>query len=285
MDSADDALAARLDAVERAVSESTVTDTIDSTGVSSDDGSGINLSSVPDLQAIDMSDNSNLDSTITNETSHPAHTAGDTSSISGEETPTPAPTETDADADPETGPEVMNRIEEIESRLNTITGELAAIRGLIESVNAVDEAVEQRANIALAKIEAVESRLEEDAAQNITTESEATHPKQQYRDQSSSSNRSLRINQDQAATHDISTCATCGGTETDRSRTHNAVKQQSAPRSAAERNIPIRDQNNVKSESGSHRDPNTSKQEDTAENHTDDSDTTSLAARLRAAFE
>jgi len=36
MDSADDALAARLDAVERAVSESTVTDAIDSTEVSSE---------------------------------------------------------------------------------------------------------------------------------------------------------------------------------------------------------------------------------------------------------
>jgi hypothetical protein len=98
MDSADDALAARLDAVERAVSESTVTDAIDSTEVSSNHNSGVNLSSVPDLQAIDMSDtidseSSNPDSTITEETSHPAHTNSDmSSSVSGEETPIGAET-------------------------------------------------------------------------------------------------------------------------------------------------------------------------------------------------
>ena len=285
MDSADDALAARLDAVERAVSESTVTDAIDSTEVSSNHNSGVNLSSVPDLQAIDMSDtidseSSNPDSTITEETSHPAHTNSDmSSSVSGEETPIGAET------DPETGPEIMNRVGEIESRLNAITGELAAIRGLIESVSAVDEAVEQRANIALAKIEAVESRLEEDGTQNITTESETTQPNQQYKNQAPSRDRSSGVNPNQAATHDTSTCTICGGTETHHPKAHDAVKQQSVPRSTAERDIPTRDQNNAESESRSHRNHNTSDQEDTAENHTDDSDTTSLAARLRAAFE
>ena len=285
MDSADDALAARLDAVERAVSESTVTDTIDSTEVSSDHNSGVNLSSVPDLQAIDMSDtidpeSSNPDSTITEETSHPAHTNSDrSSSVSGEETP--IQTETD----PETGPEIMNRVGEIESRLNAITGELAAIRGLIESVSAVDEAVEQRANIALAKIEAVESRLEEDGTQNITTESETTQLNQQCENQAPSSDRSSGVNPNQTATHDTSTCATCGGMATHRPKAHDAVKQKSAPRSTAERDIPTGDQNNAKSESRSHRDHNISDQEDTEESHTDDSDATSLAARLRAAFE
>ena len=285
MDSADDALAARLDAVERAVSESTVTDAIDSTEVSSNHNSGVNLSSVPDLQAIDMSDtidseSSNPDSTITEETSHPAHTNSDmSSSVSGEETPI------ETETDPETGPEIMNRVGEIESRLNAITGELAAIRGLIESVSAVDEAVEQRANIALAKIEAVESRLEEDGTQNITTESETTQPNQQYKNQAPSSDRSSGVNPNQTATHDTSTCATCGGMATHRPKAHDAVKQKSAPRSTAERDIPTRDQNNAKSESRSHRDHNISDQEDTEESHTDDSDTTSLAARLRAAFE
>ena len=285
MDSADDALAARLDAVERAVSESTVTDAIDSTEVSSNHNSGVNLSSVPDLQAIDMSDtidseSSNPDSTITEETSHPAHTNSDmSSSVSGEETPI------ETETDPETGPEIMNRVGEIESRLNAITGELAAIRGLIESVSAVDEAVEQRANIALAKIEAVESQLEEDGTQNITTESETTQPNQQYKNQAPSSDRSSGVNPNQAATHDTSTCATCGGMATHRPKAHDAVKQKSVPRSTAERDIPTRDQNNAESESRSHRNHNTSDQEDTAENHTDDSDTTSLAARLRAAFE
>ncbi|CCC39198.1 DUF7310 family coiled-coil domain-containing protein [Haloquadratum walsbyi] len=287
MDSADDALAARLDAVERAVSESTVTDTIDSTEVSSDHNSGVNLSSVPDLQAIDMSDtidpeSSNPDSTITEETSHPAHTNSDmSSSVSGEETPI----ETETKTKTKTGPEIMNRVGGIESRLNAITGELAAIRGLIESVSAVDEAVEQRANIALAKIEAVESRLEEDGTQDITTESETTQLNQQYKNQAPSSDRSSGVNPNQTATHDISTCATCEGMATHRPKAHDAVKQQSVPRSTAERDTPTRDQNNAESESRSHRNHNTSDQEDTAENHTDDSDETSLAARLRAAFE
>jgi hypothetical protein len=101
MDSADDALAARVDAVERAVSESTVTDPLNLDGISPDQSDGTaHLSSVPDLHTIDMPEviegnSSNSNSTIPEDTSSPPDTANNISSSSlGEQTSTVTTTTT-----------------------------------------------------------------------------------------------------------------------------------------------------------------------------------------------
>lgn len=101
MDSADDALAARVDAVERAVSESTVTDPLNLDVISPDQSDGTaHLSSVPDLHTIDMPEviegnGSNSNSTIPEDTSSPPDTANNISSSSlGEQTSTVTTTTT-----------------------------------------------------------------------------------------------------------------------------------------------------------------------------------------------
>jgi hypothetical protein len=299
MDSADDALAARLDAVERAVSESTVTDPIDSVGESPNHNGGVTLSSVPDLHAIDTPagieyNDSNSEPAVAENTVGPEDTPpapetngnrSSSSSVSNEQTTN---TDTNADADTSTDAEITTRVGEIESRLNSITGELAAIRGLIESVSAVDEAVEQRANIALAKIEAIESERGEDTTQNTTTESETTHAKRQCGKHETSAEQSSTTNSDQLS-HETSTCAVCGETPTPTTPRHSgsrdAVKQQSTPQSTATEDTPTRSKSTTGSEPQSHRDHTVSQREELTESHTDDPETTSLAARLRAAFE
>jgi hypothetical protein len=303
MDSADDALAARLDAVERAVSESTVTDPIDSVGESPNHNGGVTLSSVPDLHAIDTPagieyNNSNSESAVGENTVGPEDTPpapetngniSSSSSISNEQTSTTTTdTDTNADADTSTDAEITTRVGEIESRLNSITGELAAIRGLIESVSAVDEAVEQRANIALAKIEAIESQRGEDTTENTIAESETAHAKRQYEKHETSAEPSSTTNSDQLS-HETSTCAVCGETPTPTAPRHSgsrdAVKQQSTPQSTATEDTSTRDKSTTWSEPQSHRDHTVSEREELTESHTDDTETTSLAARLRAAFE
>jgi hypothetical protein len=299
MDSADDALAARLDAVERAVSESTVTDPIDSVGESPNHNGGVTLSSVPDLHAIDTPagieyNNSNSESavaenTVGSEDTPPApETSGNRSSSSSVSNEQTSATATDTDTDTSTDAEITTRVGEIESRLNSITGELAAIRGLIESVSAVDEAVEQRANIALAKIEAIESQRGEDTTENTIAESETAHAKRQYEKHETSAEPSSTTNSDQLS-HETSTCAVCGETPTPTAPRHSggrdAVKQQSTPQSTATEDTPTRHKSTTGSEPQSHQDHTVSQREELAESHTDDTETTSLAARLRAAFE
>ena len=297
MDSADDALAARLDAVERAVSESTVTDPIDSVGESPNHNGGVTLSSVPDLHAIDTPagieyNNSNSESAVAENTVGPEDTPpapetngnrSSSSSVSNEQTSATA-----TDTDTSTDAEITTRVGEIESRLNSITGELAAIRGLIESVTAIDEAVEQRANIALAKIEAIESERGEDTTENTIAESETIHSKRQCGKHETSAEPSSTTNSDQLS-HETSTCAVCGETPTPTTPRHSgsrdAVKQQSTPQSTATEDTPTRDKSTTGSEPQSHRDHTVSEREELAESHADDTETTSLAARLRAAFE
>lgn len=299
MDSADDALAARLDAVERAVSESTMTDPIDSVGESPNHNGGVTLSSVPDLHAIDTPagieyNDSNSESAVGENTVGPEDTppASETngnrsssSSVSNEQmSATATDTDTNADADTSTDAEITTRVGEIESRLNSITGELAAIHGLIESVTAIDEAVEQRANIALAKIEAIESQRGEDT----TTESETVHSKRQYGKHETSAEPSSTTNSDQLS-HETSTCAVCGETPTPTAPGHSgsrdAVKQRSTPQSTATEDTPTRSKSTTGSEPQSHQDHTVSEREELTESYTDDTETTSLAARLRAAFE
>ncbi|ERG90395.1 MAG: hypothetical protein J07HQW1_00416 [Haloquadratum walsbyi J07HQW1] len=301
MDSADDALAARLDAVERAVSESTMTDPIDSVGESPNHNGGVTLSSVPDLHAIDTPagieyNDSNSESAVGENTVGPEDTPpapetngnrSSSSSVSNEQTSATA-TDTDTDADTSTDAEITTRVGDIESRLNSITGELAAIRGLIESVTAIDEAVEQRANIALAKIEAIESERGEDTTQNTTTESETVHSKRQYGKHETSAEPSSTTNSDQLS-HETSTCAVCGETPTPTAPRHSgsrdAVKQRSTPQSTATEDTPTRSKSTTGSEPQSHQDHTVSEREELTESYTDDTETTSLAARLRAAFE
>ena len=305
MDSADDALAARLDAVERAVSESTVTDPIDSVGESPNHNGGVTLSSVPDLHAIDTPagieyNDSNSEPAVAENTVGPEDTPpapetngnrSSSSSVSNEQTSataTDTDTNADADADTSTDAEITTRVGEIESRLNSITGELAAIRGLIESVTAIDEAVEQRANIALAKIEAIESQRGEDTTENTIAESETAHAKRQYEKHETSAEPSSTTNSDQLS-HETSTCAVCGETPTPTAPRHSgsrdAVKQQPTPQSTATEDTPTRSKSTTGSEPQSHRDHTVSEREELTESHTDDTETTSLAARLRAAFE
>ena len=297
MDSADDALAARLDAVERAVSESTVADPINSVGESPNHNGGVTLSSVPDLHAIDTPagieyNDSNSESAVAENTVGPEDTPpapetngnrSSSSSVSNEQTSATA-----TDTDTSTDAEITTRVGEIESRLNSITGELAAIRGLIESVTAIDEAVEQRANIALAKIEAIESQRGEDTTENTIAESETAHAKRQYEKHETSAEPSSTTNSDQLS-HETSTCAVCGETPTPTAPRHSgsrdAVKRQSTPQSTATEDTPTRDKSTTGSEPQSHRDHTVSEREELAESHADDTETTSLAARLRAAFE
>ena len=54
------------------------------------------------------------------------------------------------------------KIEALEGRVASMEAELDAVRGLLGGIEAVDEAVEQRASIALAKVESLERRVGEE---------------------------------------------------------------------------------------------------------------------------
>ncbi|WP_336022033.1 DUF7310 family coiled-coil domain-containing protein [Halobellus salinisoli] len=56
-------------------------------------------------------------------------------------------------------PDTDADVASLERRLASVEAELDAVRGLLGGVDAVDEAVERRASIALAKVESLEERL------------------------------------------------------------------------------------------------------------------------------
>ncbi|WP_144901792.1 DUF7310 family coiled-coil domain-containing protein [Halobellus captivus] len=66
----------------------------------------------------------------------------------------PAPTET-----MEVDPPVEAQIEALDGRLTAVEAEIDAVRGLLGGVETVDERVEKRASIALAKVESLERQL------------------------------------------------------------------------------------------------------------------------------
>ena len=60
------------------------------------------------------------------------------------------------------GPDVTReRLDAFDRRLAAVEAELDAVRGLLDGVDAVDESIERRASIALAKVEALERRLDD----------------------------------------------------------------------------------------------------------------------------
>jgi hypothetical protein len=54
-----------------------------------------------------------------------------------------------------------DRLDAVDRRLTAVEAELDAVRGLLDGVDAVDEAVERRASVALAKVETLESTLQD----------------------------------------------------------------------------------------------------------------------------
>ncbi|ERG96437.1 hypothetical protein [Haloquadratum walsbyi] len=201
MDSADDALAACFAAVERAVSESTVTDPIDLDGVSPNYAdSAAHFPSVSDPDGINTPENTENDGAssdlIVTGASCSPDTNNDISFSLSDEQILSSTTSTNTDV------EIVHRVEKIESCPDSITGELAAIRGLIESVGAIDEVVEQRANIALAKVEAIELGFTEDSKQTPTTESETPKRENQHVNEEMPSKVESAVTSNQTTTHD-----------------------------------------------------------------------------------
>lgn len=74
---------------------------------------------------------------------------------------------TAADADPDDTEELESRVATLESRVDELDAAVQAVRGFLGGVSAVNEAVERRADAAVAAVERLESRL--DGSEEVDT--------------------------------------------------------------------------------------------------------------------
>lgn len=73
------------------------------------------------------------------------------------------------------GRSLNNRLETLENRVDELDAALQAVRGFLGGIQAVNEAVESRADAAIAAVERLERRLDEANPERVETDQSARH--------------------------------------------------------------------------------------------------------------